>query len=94
MDSYLYGFALQETTLPSDIPAEAEARRETLADRDISLAEEFPYLAEIVSNLQETGWDHTKEFEWGLEQLLDAIERLVQTETGTTKRRRKLSTGS
>lgn len=55
--------ALQETTLPKDIPAEADERRETLADRDISLAEEFPFLAEIVSNLQETGFDHTKEFE-------------------------------
>jgi AcrR family transcriptional regulator len=92
MDSYLYGFALQETTLPRDIPAEAQERRETLADRDNSLAEEFPFLAQIVSNLQETGFDHTKEFEWGLEQLLDAIERLVQRQTGTTKRRKKPST--
>jgi hypothetical protein len=29
MDSYVYGFALQEKTLPGDIPAEAEARRLT-----------------------------------------------------------------
>jgi AcrR family transcriptional regulator len=92
MDSYLYGFALQESTLPSDIPAEAEERREMLAGRDISIAEEFPYLAEIASNLQATGFDYSKEFEWGLEQLLGAIERLVQREA--TRRRKKPSTGS
>ena len=51
MDSYLYGFALQEKTLPGDIAAEAEARREALSRTDPSLATTYPYLIEVVEEL-------------------------------------------
>jgi AcrR family transcriptional regulator len=76
MDSYLYGFALQEKTLPGDIAAEAQARRETLSRTDPSLATNYPYLIEVVEELGASGYDYTEQFERGLEHILNAIERL------------------
>jgi AcrR family transcriptional regulator len=78
MDSYIYGFALQEKTLPSDIPAEAEARRDALTSADPSLAAQFPYLIEVVDELGASGYDYTEQFERGLDVILDGIERLRQ----------------
>jgi hypothetical protein len=72
MDSYLYGFALQEKTLPGDIAAAAKARRETLSRTDPSLATNHPYLIEVVEELGRTGYDYTEQFERGLEHILSS----------------------
>ncbi len=76
LDSYLYGFALQERILPSDIPATAQTRREDLARTDPSLASRFPYLIEVVEELGASGYDHSRQFERGLELVLDGIDQL------------------
>jgi AcrR family transcriptional regulator len=76
MDSYIYGFALQEKTLAIDIPAEADRRLEKVAERHPSPAEEYPYLIEVVVELGKSGYDYTEEFEFGLDLLLDGIERI------------------
>jgi len=76
MDSYIYGFALQEKALAIDIPAEAERRLERVAERHPSPADEYPYLIEVVVELGKSGYDYTEEFEFGLDLLLDGIERL------------------
>jgi AcrR family transcriptional regulator len=76
MDSYLYGFALQEKTLPGDLAAEAEARREALSATDPSLATTYPYLIEVVEELGASGYDYTEQFERGLEHILNTIEQL------------------
>jgi AcrR family transcriptional regulator len=76
MDSYIYGFALQEKTLPGDIAAEAEARREALMRTDPSLATKYPYLIEVVEELGASGYDYTEQFGRGLEHILNAIEQL------------------
>jgi AcrR family transcriptional regulator len=78
MDSYIYGFALQEKTLPSDIAATAKARRQDLTAADPSLASRFPYLIEVVEELGTSGYDHTAQFERGLALILDGIEQLRQ----------------
>lgn len=78
MDSYIYGFALQEKTLPGDIAAEAQARRDALTSADPSLAEQFPYLIEVVNELAASGYDYTEQFERGLDVVLDGIEQLRQ----------------
>jgi AcrR family transcriptional regulator len=75
MDSYIYGFALQEKTLPDDIAAEAKARRDTLTSADPSLAEQFPYLIEVVDELATSGYDYTEQFERGLDVILDGIQQ-------------------
>jgi AcrR family transcriptional regulator len=78
MDSYIYGFALQEKTLPGDIAAEAQARRDALTSADPSLAEQFPYLIEVVDELATSGYDYTEQYERGLDVVLDGIERTRQ----------------
>jgi AcrR family transcriptional regulator len=95
MDSYIYGFALQETTLPfrtaDEAVAEAE-RRQSAAESVITpevFAKEYPFLFEIAQQLGESPYDVDTEFEFGLDLVLDGIERLVESETGRTRRRRE-----
>jgi AcrR family transcriptional regulator len=76
MDSYIYGFALQEKTLPGDIAAEAQARRDALTSAEPSLAAQFPYLIEVVDELGASGYDYAEQFERGLDVILDGIEQL------------------
>jgi hypothetical protein len=37
--------------------------------------DEYPYLAEVVVELGERGYDYTEEFEFGLDLILDGLER-------------------
>ena len=95
MDSYIYGFALQETTLPfrdaDEAVAEAE-RRQTAAESVMTpeaFAKEYPFLFEIAQQLAQSRYDYDAEFEFGLDLILDGIERLVERETGATTRRKR-----
>lgn len=76
MDSYVYGFALQERTMRGDIPAEARRRRDVVTDNDPSAASQYPFLIEVVSELSRGGYDFGQEFSFGLDLILDGIERL------------------
>lgn len=72
LDSYTYGFALQEQTVPFETPEEsAEMAKTTVGER----GDEYPYLAEVVMELGKKGYDYTEEFEFGLDLILDALER-------------------
>lgn len=75
-DSYIYGFALQERSLPSfDEPGEG-AR---VADRMLPQASpaDYPYSHEMVGeHIAKVGFDFTVEFEFGLDLILDGLERL------------------
>jgi AcrR family transcriptional regulator len=77
LDAFVYGFALQEQTLPFETPEEsgraAEANLETVP-AEAALA--FPYLLEVVAELGRAGYDHGEEFHTGLDLILDGIERL------------------
>jgi AcrR family transcriptional regulator len=73
-DAYIYGFALQEKTLgleTRDSAGEAAQRRADV----IGALDDYPHLAEIVTRLPETGYDNTTEFEWGLDLILDGLDR-------------------
>ncbi len=73
LDSFTYGFALQEQTIPFESPEESgEVAKTTVGER----GDEFPYLAEVVQELGVRGYDYTEEFEFGLEFILDGLERL------------------
>jgi AcrR family transcriptional regulator len=84
-DAYIYGFALQEKSLPFDTAEESAAVAEEqvrqfaeLAEEQQSaaLAEEFPYLAEVVAgHVATVGYDFTAAFEFGLDLILDALEQ-------------------
>ncbi len=77
LDSYLYGFALQEAGLPFDSP---EAVRD-VAEAILSQfpAEEYPHLAELTTeHVLQPGYDYGNEFEFGLDLILDGLERSVE----------------
>ena len=75
MDAYIYGFALQERGLPFDTPEESAqviaAQRRNVPDMDA-----YPYLVEVAAELAKGGYDYDTEFEFGLDLILDGIERL------------------
>src|SRR5271166_2350691 len=78
-DAYIYGFALQEKdtgfqTLDSAGEA-AQRRAQTIGSLD-----DYPYLAEIVKELPKSGYDNAVEFAWGLDLILDGLERLRHAE--------------
>ncbi len=75
MDGYIYGFALQQVNLPSHTPEESAALAENIL-RELP-ADRYPYLAEmIVEHALKPGYDYAEEFEFGLDLILDGLERL------------------
>ena len=84
-DAYIYGFALQEKSIPFEdaegaaAVAEAQYKEydELDAERQLGeLAEAFPYLAEVVvGHVAEVGYDFASSFEYGLDLILDALEQ-------------------
>jgi AcrR family transcriptional regulator len=74
-DAYIYGFALQERDTGFETPESAgEAAQRRAAT--IGALEDYPHLAEIVTKLPESGYDNAVEFAWGLDLILDGLERL------------------
>jgi AcrR family transcriptional regulator len=78
IDSYVYGFALQEKGLPFDTPEQtAEMAQAMLAHFPV---DEFPHLAAFTrEHVLRPGYDFGAEFEFGLDLLLDGLERLSGT---------------
>jgi AcrR family transcriptional regulator len=73
MDGYIYGFALQQTNLPSQTTEESAALAENIL-RDFP-RDEYPHLAEmIVEHALKPGYDYADEFEFGLDLILDGLE--------------------
>jgi AcrR family transcriptional regulator len=72
LDSYTYGFALQEKTSPFETPEQsADMARVTVGE----MGAQYPYLAEV--ELGKSGYDHAEEFEFGLDLILDGLERFL-----------------
>lgn len=70
LDSYIYGFALQEATLPFNSPEEmASLSTQALA----AVAEAYPHLATVQRELVGSGFDYADEFEAGLDILMGAL---------------------
>jgi AcrR family transcriptional regulator len=81
LDAYIYGFALQEKTVPFDSAEEAAAVAEE--QQLAALADEFPYLAEVVAgHVAEVGYDFGQSFEYGLDLILDALEQRREADVG------------
>jgi AcrR family transcriptional regulator len=76
LDSYIYGFALTEINLPfnnSDDAVDFAA----IMMAQMPTNDEYPYLTEIaVKHVLQPGYAYAKEFEIGLELVLEGIERL------------------
>lgn len=74
IDSYVYGFAMQEKSLPF------KTEEETAIMAQIMLAQlataEYPYLAELTAkHVLQPGYKYANEFEFGLDLMLDALAR-------------------
>ena len=77
LDAYVYGFALQEATLPFDSDTAPDVAEAIMAQfpRDA-----YPYLAELtIEHVLQPGYDFGDEFEIGLDLILDGLGRLLNT---------------
>ncbi len=74
-DAYIYGFALQEMDTAFETPDSAGQAAQRRAET-IGGLESYPYLAEIAEQLPGSGYDNSVEFAWGLDLILDGLERL------------------
>ena len=77
LDSYLYGFALQEPSLPFQSPEETAKVAQMIMARFSS--GQYPHLTEMtVEHVLQPGYDYGDEFEFGLDLILDGLERARQ----------------
>jgi AcrR family transcriptional regulator len=74
LDSYIYGFALQEASLPFGTAEETAQVAQQIAGQMPAGA--YPYLAEMATeHALRPGYHYGDEFEIGLALILDALER-------------------
>jgi AcrR family transcriptional regulator len=74
-DAYIYGFALQEKGLPFESAEESTEVAEATTQQIAELAENFPYLAEVVAgHVATVGYDFGQAFTFGLDLILDALD--------------------
>ncbi|HEY6276439.1 MAG TPA: TetR/AcrR family transcriptional regulator [Streptosporangiaceae bacterium] len=74
LDSYIYGFALQEASLPFNPETVTEATEAIMAQ----FADEYPHLTEMATDhILQPGYDFGDEFEIGLGVILDALTRSI-----------------
>jgi AcrR family transcriptional regulator len=73
LDSYIYGFALQEATLPFDTAEQtAEVAEMILSSLQ---PDEYPHLTELaVEHVLQPGYSYGNEFEFGLDLILDGLD--------------------
>jgi len=76
LDGYIYGFAMQQRSLPFDTLEEAqEVGRQMFARMP---AGAYPHLTELtVQHILRPGYDYGDEFEYGLDLILDGLDRAL-----------------
>jgi len=76
IDSYIYGFAVQEANLPATGGTEMTDLAETILEPPA--ADDFPHLTELaVEHVMKPGYDFGSEFEFGLDLILDSLTPLI-----------------
>ena len=78
LDAYIYGFALQETSLPFNTPEEtAEVAQAMMAEFP---TDAYPHLTEIaVEHVLQPGYSYASEYRFGLDLILDGLEQALAT---------------
>jgi AcrR family transcriptional regulator len=75
LDSYIYGFALQEATLPLGDTEEETAEVAQMMMAQVP-ADEYPHLTEFtLEHILQPGYDYGDEFGFGLDLILDGLEK-------------------
>jgi AcrR family transcriptional regulator len=93
LDSYIYGFALQEASLPFEAGEEtADLARMIMARFTPG---QYPHLTELtVEHVLQPGYDYGNEFEFGLDLILDGLERARDTAQPVPASTRRLTNRS
>jgi AcrR family transcriptional regulator len=74
LDSYIYGFALTKMNLPFQASEDVGEVAQTMLEP--FPAGEYPHLLEILTDhVMKPGYDYGDEFEYGLDLILDGLER-------------------
>jgi AcrR family transcriptional regulator len=78
LDSYIYGFALQEASLPFEAGEETADLARMIMAR--FTPDQYPHLTELtLEHVLQPGYDYGNEFEFGLDLILDGLERARDT---------------
>ena len=76
LDSYIYGFALQEASLPFDTSEQTSELAQAIVAQ--FPADEYPHLAEFTfSHVLRPGYDYGSEYQFGLDLILDGLEKAL-----------------
>jgi AcrR family transcriptional regulator len=82
LDSYVYGYAKQEKALPFDTEEQAASMAHAMLAQ--LPASEYPYLYELMTkHVLQSGYNYSEEFSFGLDLVLDALERVRGAERGS-----------
>jgi AcrR family transcriptional regulator len=75
LDSYIYGFGIQQF----NVSADSNVSTEEMAEAILAYipAETYPYLHRMASHAMQVGYDAEADFEFGLEIVLDGLERIL-----------------
>jgi AcrR family transcriptional regulator len=91
LDSYIYGFALQEANLPFDTGEETAELAQTMLE--LFPADRYPHLTELtVEHVLRPGYDYANEFAFGLDLILDGLEHaghVTSSQARGTRRTRR-----
>lgn len=81
LDSYIYGFALQETSLPVSTDEESDAFAEEMLE---VMGQTYPHLAELTrARVLDPEYRFGMEFEFGLDLILDRLAEMHAAEVDT-----------
>jgi AcrR family transcriptional regulator len=76
LDSYIYGFALQEASLPFETGEQTADMAQNLVAQ--FSPDEYPHLAEFTfKHVLQPGYDYGCEYEYGLDLILDGLDRAL-----------------
>jgi AcrR family transcriptional regulator len=73
LDSYIYGFAQQQASLPFESGNAAAVAKDILRSFPVSA---YPHLAELTfQHVMKPGYDYAAEFDFGIDLILEGLER-------------------
>jgi AcrR family transcriptional regulator len=76
LDSYIYGFAMSEASLPINGPETVAEVAESMSMMEVFSTGAFPHLVEFsTEHVLKPGYDFGLEFEFGLDLVLDGLAR-------------------
>jgi AcrR family transcriptional regulator len=76
-DAYIYGFALQERDMSSETAADFAAAAQRQMREYQPLLADYPHVVEVVGgHIATSGYDYATEFLFGLDLILDGLDRL------------------